>query len=102
MKYKKEIIYSAVILFLFSFLVFLEISLPNFARFFPVQENKLLVVVLNINLLLILLLLFLITRTLLKTYIEKKRGIWGSGLKKRLTSWLLLISIVPSFNFTIP
>jgi len=101
MKYKKEIIYSAVILFLFSFLVFLEISLPNFARFFPVRENKLLVVVLNINLLLILLLLFLITRTLLKTYIEKKRGIWGSGLKKRLTSWLLLISIVPSFSLFI-
>ena len=58
-------------------------------------------VVLNINLLLILLLLFLITRTLLKTYIEKKRGIWGSGLKKRLTSWLLLISIVPSFSLFI-
>lgn len=101
MKYKKEIIYSAVTLFLFGFLVFLEISLPNFARFFPVQENKLLVVVLNINLLLILLLLFLITRILLKSYIEKKRGIWGSGLKKRLTSTLLFISIVPSFTLFI-
>ncbi len=101
MKYKKEITYSAVILFLFGFLVFLEISLPNFARFFPVQENKLLVVVLNINLLLILLLLFLITRILLKSYIEKKRGIWGSGLKKRLTSTLLFISIVPSFTLFI-
>ncbi|MBA4391500.1 MAG: hypothetical protein C0399_11275 [Syntrophus sp. (in: bacteria)] len=101
MKYRKEITYSAVILLLFSFLVFLEISLPNFARFFPVQENKLLVVVLNINLLLILLLLFLITRIILKSYIEKKRGIWGSGLKKRLTSTLLFISIVPSFTLFI-
>ncbi len=101
MKYKKEFTYSAIMLFLFGFLVFLEISLPNFARFFPVRENKLLVVVLNINLLLILLLLFLITRILLKSYIEKKRGIWGSGLKKRLTSTLLFISIVPSFTLFI-
>ncbi|MEN6617398.1 MAG: ATP-binding protein, partial [Syntrophorhabdus sp.] len=64
-------------------------------------ENKLLVVVLNLNLLLILLLLFLITRIILKVYIEKRRGIWGSGLKKRLTSTLLFISIVPSFTLFI-
>jgi two-component system, NtrC family, nitrogen regulation sensor histidine kinase NtrY len=99
MKYKKEIIFSAAILFIFGFLVFLEITLPNFARFFPVQDNKLLVIVLNINLLLILLLFFLITRIFFKSYIEKKKGIWGSGLKKRLMSTLLFISIVPSLLF---
>ena len=67
----------------------------------PVRENKFLVVVLNINLLLILFLFFLITRIFLKSYIEKKRGIWGSGLKRRLTSTLLFISIVPSFTLFI-
>lgn len=101
MKYKKEIIFSAAILFIFGFLVFLENTLPNFVRFFPVQENKLLVIVLNINVLLILLLLFLITRILLKSYIENKKGIWGSGLKKRLTTALLIISVVPSFTLFI-
>ena len=101
MKYKKEIIFSAAILFIFGFLVFLEITLPNFRRFFPVEENKLLVIVLNINLLLILLLFFLITRIFLKSSIEKKKGIWGSGLKKRLMSTLLFISIVPSFTLFI-
>ena len=101
MKYKKEIIFSAAILFIFGFLVFIEITLPNFRRFFPVEENKLLVIVLNINLLLILLLFFLITRIFLKSSIEKKKGIWGSGLKKRLTSTLLFISIVPSFTLFI-
>jgi two-component system, NtrC family, nitrogen regulation sensor histidine kinase NtrY len=99
MKYKKEIIFSAAILFIFGFLVFLEITLPNFRRFFPVEENKLLVIVLNINLLLILLLFFLIARIFLKSSIEKKKGIWGSGLKKRLTSRLLFITIAPSFLF---
>lgn len=101
MKFKKELSFIIGILVVFGALVFLEINLPNFARFFPVWENKLLVVVLNLNLLLILLLLFLITRIILKAYIEKRRGIWGSGLKKRLTSTLLFISIVPSFTLFI-
>ena len=84
MKFKKELSFIVGILIVFGMLVFIETRLPNFARFFPVWENKLLIVVLNINLLLILLLLFLITRIILKAYIEKRRGIWGSGLKKRL------------------
>ncbi len=101
MKFKKELSFIIGILVVFGALVLLETNLPNFARFFPVWENKLLVVVLNLNLLLILLLLFLITRIVLKAYIEKKRGIWGSDLKKRLTSTLLFISIVPSFTLFI-
>ncbi len=101
MRYKKEITYSAITVFVFCLLLFLEDSLPNFARYVPIRENSLLIVVLNINLLLILLLLYLITRTFVKTYLEKKRGIWGSGLKKRLTSTLLFISIVPSFTLFI-
>ena len=101
MKLKKELSFIFSILVVFGALVFLEMNLPNFARFFPVQDNVLLVIVLNLNLLLILLLLFLITRIILKAYIEKRRGIWGSGLKKRLTSTLLFISIVPSFTLFI-
>lgn len=101
MKIKKELSFIIGILVVFGALVFLETNLPNFARFFPIWENKLLVIVLNVNLLLILLLLFLITRIILKVYIEKRRGIWGSGLKKRLTSTLLFISIVPSFTLFI-
>ncbi len=99
MKYKKEILFSAAILFIFGFLVFLETTIPNFKRFFPVEENKLLVIVLNVNILLILLLFFLITRIFYKSYIEKKKGMWGSGLKKRLISTLIFISIVPSLLF---
>ncbi|MHB8109601.1 MAG: sensor histidine kinase [Syntrophorhabdaceae bacterium] len=101
MKVKKELSFIIGILVAFGALVLLETSLPNFARFFPIWENKLLIIVLNLNLLLILLLLFLITRIILKAYIEKRRGIWGSGLKKRLTSTLLFISIVPSFTLFI-
>ncbi|MGD9579231.1 MAG: PAS domain-containing sensor histidine kinase, partial [Syntrophorhabdus sp.] len=45
--------------------------------------------------------LFLVSRTLVKTYIEQKRGIWGARLKTKLTVTLVLISIIPSFTLYI-
>ncbi|HOV89317.1 MAG TPA: ATP-binding protein [Syntrophorhabdaceae bacterium] len=101
MRYKKEIFVTGLVLFVFGFFIYLETQLPFFKKFLPVGENKLIIVILNINLLLILLLLFLITRTIIKNYIEKKRGIWGSRLKTKLTFTLLFISIIPSFTLFI-
>jgi two-component system, NtrC family, nitrogen regulation sensor histidine kinase NtrY len=101
MKHKKQVLLTSAILAVFAVFFYLETHLPFFKKFLPIEENKLLVVLLNINLLLILLLLFLVTRTLVKTYIEKKRGIWGSRLKIKLTGTLLIISIVPSFALSI-
>jgi len=86
---------------IFGILVYLETNLPFFKKFLPIGENKLIIVILNINLLLILLLLFVVSRTLIKTYIEQKRGIWGARLKTKLTITLLLISIIPSFTLYI-
>lgn len=97
-QYRKELIFSVIVFLIFGFLIYLETQLPAFKRFIPVGENKLIVLILNINLLLILLLLFLVTRTLVKVHVEKKRGIWGSGLKTKLTVTLLFISIIPSFT----
>ncbi len=84
-KFKTELIFSGFILLIFGILVYLETNLPFFKKFLPISENKLIIVILNINLLLILLLLFLVSRTLVKTYIEQKRGIWGARLKTKLT-----------------
>jgi two-component system nitrogen regulation sensor histidine kinase NtrY len=99
--HKKELLFAVPILVVFALLLLLETQLPFFTRFMPVGENKVLIVLLNINVLLILLLLFLVARILIKSYIEQKRGIWGSGLKTKLTLTLLLISIVPSFTLFI-
>lgn len=100
-KLKKELLFAAAILLIFGILVYLETQLPFFKKFIPIGENKLIIVILNINLLLILLLLFLVARTLIKNYIEQKRGIWGARLKTKLTITLLLISMIPSFTFYI-
>lgn len=97
-RYKKELFGSGLVFLVFGLLVYLETQLPFFKKFLPIGENKLIVVILNINLLLILLLLFLIARTIIKNYVEKKRGIWGSRLKTKLTFTLLFISIIPSFT----
>ena len=64
-------------------------------------ENKLIIVLLNINLLLILLLVFLIARIIIKTNIEKKRGVYGSRLKTKLTLTMLSISLISSFTLFI-
>lgn len=101
MKYRKVIFLSLLVAFIFGAFIYLETQLPFFKKFLPVGENKLIIIILNINLLLILLLLFLVIRTLAKTSIEKKRGIWGSGLKTKLTVTLVLISAVPSFTLFI-
>ncbi|HBE44313.1 MAG TPA: hypothetical protein DDW17_02375 [Deltaproteobacteria bacterium] len=101
MKYKKEFFWASIISIIFIVLVYLETQLPFFIKFLPVGENKLIIVMLNINLLLILLLLFLISRTLIKNYVEKKRGIWGAGLKTKLTFTLIFISIVPALTLFI-
>lgn len=100
-KLRSKLTFFGSILLIFGIFVYLETQLPFFNKFLPIGENKLIIVILNINLLLILLLLFLVSRALIKTYIEQKRGIWGARLKTKLTITLLLISIIPSFTLYI-
>ncbi len=100
-KYNKELIFAGFILLVFGILVFLETQLPFFKKFLPISENKLIIVMLNINLLLILLLLFFVSRALIKTFVEQKRGLWGARLKTKLTITLLIVSIIPSLTLYI-
>ncbi len=97
-RHKKELLYIPAIILITGILVYLETNLPSFQKFLPVVDNKLLIGILNINFLLILLLIFLAARILFKTYVEKKRGIWGSRLKTRLTLTVFSISIISSFS----
>jgi two-component system nitrogen regulation sensor histidine kinase NtrY len=87
-----------VLLFL---LVLAETRLPFFQKFLPIKENKLLIFLLNVNILLILLILFLTTRTIVKTYLERRRGILGSRLKTKLTLSLVFLSLVPALTLFI-
>src|SRR5512136_2268553 len=91
LKFKREAYFSLAIVCVFSFLVYVQTHLPFFKKFLPVGENKPVIVILNINLLLILLLLFLLIRILIKSTIEKRMGMWGSGLKTKLI--LIMLSV---------
>lgn len=97
-KYKKETWFSLAIVLVFSFLVYVQAHLPFFKKFLPVGENKPVIVILNINLLLILLLLFLLVRIFIKSSIEKRMGMWGSGLKTKLILTMLSVSVLSSFG----
>lgn len=96
--YRKDVLFTGMAALVFGMLLYLETHLPFFRKFLPVGENKLIIILLNVNLLLILLLIFLIVRIVLKAYIEKKRGIFGSGLKTKLILTMVSISIVSSFT----
>lgn len=100
-KSKKELLYIPAILIITGLLVYLETHLPFFQNFLPVTDNKLVIAILNVNFLLILLLIFLASRILFKTYVEKKRGIWGSRLRTRLTLTVFSISIISSASLFI-
>jgi two-component system nitrogen regulation sensor histidine kinase NtrY len=92
----KTILYVFSILAITAILVYLETNLPFFRKFMPVLDNKFIIAILNINFLLILLLIFLATRIILKNYIERRRGVWGSGLKTKLTVTVFVLSMVSS------
>jgi two-component system nitrogen regulation sensor histidine kinase NtrY len=100
-KNKKELLYIPAILAITALLVYLETHLPFFQNFLPVTDNKVVIGILNVNFLLILLLIFLASRILFKAYVEKKRGIWGSRLKTRLTLTVFSISIISSASLFI-
>ena len=100
-KLRKDFVFGGAIALTCALLIYLETQLPFFKRFIPVGENKLLIVIFNINMLLILLFLYLFARTLIKSYLEKKRGIWGAGLKTKLIAILLCVSLIPSFTLFI-
>jgi two-component system, NtrC family, nitrogen regulation sensor histidine kinase NtrY len=98
LRFKREAYFSLAIVFVFSFLMYVQTHLPFFKKFLPVGENKPVIVILNINLLLILLLMFLLIRILIKSTIEKRMGMWGSGLKTKLILTMLSVSVISSFG----
>jgi two-component system, NtrC family, nitrogen regulation sensor histidine kinase NtrY len=98
LKFKREFYFSLAIMFVFSFLVYVQTHLPFFKKFLPVGENKPVIVILNINLLLILLLMFLVIRIVIKSTVERRMGVWGSGLKTKLTLSMLSVSVISSFG----
>jgi two-component system nitrogen regulation sensor histidine kinase NtrY len=93
---RKKLLYALLVLLVSVFLVYLETRLSFFRKFLPVIDNKFYIALTNIYFLVILLLIFLATRIILKTYIEKKRGIWGSGLKAKLTINVFSVSVIAS------
>jgi len=96
LKTRRKLLFVLTILAVSGVLVYLETKLTFFRKFMPVLDNKFYIALTNIYFLVILLLLFLATRIILKTYIEKRRGIWGSGLKTKLTLTVFSVSVISS------
>ena len=93
---KKEGIVILVILFIVGILTAAEIQITPFGSDFPLSSTVLMFILININLLLLLTLLILVFRNLAKLYTEKRRKIFGSKLKTRLTISFIVLALLPT------
>jgi len=81
-----------------AFLVFalFETRLPRFSNSSSLSSNLIFFLLINLNLLLLGLLVFLVTRNLVKLVLERRRGLFGSHLRSRLSLAFVTLSLVPS------
>lgn len=93
---KKEGILILGILLLVGILTFAETKITPFGSDFPLSSTVLMFILININLLLLLTLLVLVFRNLAKLYAEKKKSIFGSKLKTRLTISFIVLALLPT------
>ncbi len=81
-----------------AFLIFalFETRLPRFSNSSSLSGNVIFFLLINLNLLLLGLLVFLVSRNLVKLVLERRRGIFGSRLRTRLSLAFVTLSLVPS------
>src|SRR5215468_10011401 len=84
---------TAVIFVVFSII---EIRLPRFSNSSSPSGNIIFFLLINLNLILLVLLVFLVTRNLVKLVFERRRGIFGTGLRMRLVLAFVGLSLLPS------
>ncbi len=97
-KLRKFIIWTIFILVVFfSLLTFLMFSVVEFRYF----SSTYIIVLLNIDLFLLLLLAGLVTRKVVKLWVEKRRNISGSSLHMRLVVLFMFVAGVPTIIVTV-
>ncbi|MCX7978585.1 MAG: PAS domain-containing sensor histidine kinase, partial [Bdellovibrionaceae bacterium] len=96
-KRRREIVAVFFLSLLFVFLTWFEIRLFSSSQSLPFTHSIFFFGLVNINIIILLLLLFLIFRNVVKVSIERREGLFGAGLKSRLTVAFVAFSVVPTF-----
>jgi two-component system, NtrC family, nitrogen regulation sensor histidine kinase NtrY len=93
---RREIIIILAIIPVVSFLALILNRNIYLRTDFPVSNQILLFILININLLLLLLLIFLVFRNLVKLLYDRKRKVMGAKLRTRLVVAFITLTLLPS------
>jgi len=93
---RREAVIIAVTATVFLIFGLFETRLPRFSNSSSLSGNIIFFLLINLNLILLALLVFLVTRNLVKLVFERRRGIFGTGLRTRLVLAFVGLSLVPS------
>ncbi len=95
-KRKREIIIVFVLSVIFVFLTWFEIRLFSTSQQLPFVHSIFFFGLVNFNIVILLLLVFLIFRNVMKVFVERRSGIFGSSLKAKLIASFVSFSAIPT------
>ncbi|MFZ4404404.1 MAG: sensor histidine kinase [Pseudobdellovibrionaceae bacterium] len=95
-KRRREVITIFFVSFLFALLTWFEIRLFATSQNLPFVHSIFFFGLVNFNIILLLLLLFLIFRNVVKVFLERQGGLFGSSLKVKLVAAFVSFSFVPT------
>ncbi len=93
---KRELVLIFTIIPIVGVLAFILNRNIYFSVDFPVSNQILMFILININLLLLLLLIFLVFRNLVKLLYDRKRKVMGAKLRTRLVIAFVTLTLLPS------
>ncbi|MEJ2039944.1 MAG: PAS domain-containing sensor histidine kinase, partial [Desulfosarcinaceae bacterium] len=93
---KRERILIVVLMAVVSALAAILNRRIHFGQEFPVSNQILMFLLININLLLLLLLIFLVVRNLVKLLYDRKRKVMGAKLRTRLVIAFVALTLLPT------
>ena len=95
-KRRRELFIVFLVSFLFVFLTWFEIRLFATSEQLPFVHSIFFFGLVNFNIILLLLLAFLIFRNVVKVFVERRGGIFGSSLKGKLIAAFAAFAVVPT------
>jgi len=93
---RREVIIIALTALVFLVFAIFETRFARFSNSSSLWSNIVFFLLINFNIILLVLLIFLVTRNLVKLIFERRRGIFGSRLRTRLSLAFVGLSLVPS------
>lgn len=96
-KRKREIVVVFILSVIFVFLTWFEIRLFSTSQQLPFVHSIFFFGLVNFNIVILLLLIFLIFRNIMKVFVERRSGIFGSSLKAKLIASFVSFSAIPTF-----